>query len=91
MTMTDRRTPPKYNLAIVESAILEVAVELHPCHLTARELLLRIVSDPDDRKEVETAAQAIRNLREFGLFADRDDATVEPTQAALRAVALLAG
>ena len=89
--MTDRDTPPKYDLAIVESVILEVAAELHPRHLTARELSLRIVSDADDRREVETAAQAIRNLREFGLFRDRDDEIVEPTPAALRAVALLAG
>jgi hypothetical protein len=89
--MADRDTPPKYDLAIVESAILEIAAELHPRHLTARELSLRIVSDADDRREVETAAQAIRNLREFSLFRDRDDEIVEPTQAALRAVALLAG
>ena len=89
--MTDRDTPPKYDLAIVESAILEIAAELHPRHLTARELSRRIVSDADDRREVETAAQAISNLRELGLFRARDDEIVEPTQAALRAVALLAG
>jgi hypothetical protein len=34
-------------------------------------------------------AQAIRNLREFGLFADRDDEIVQPTPAALRVVARL--
>lgn len=50
---------------------------------------MRIVSDPDDGREVETVAQAIRNLRQFSLFRDRDDEIVEPTQAALRAVALL--
>jgi hypothetical protein len=87
--MTDSETPPKYNVAIVEAVILEVAAELHPQHLTARELSLRIVSDPDDNKEVETATQAIRNLREFGLFKDRDDEIVEPTPAAHRAIALL--
>jgi hypothetical protein len=82
-------TPPKYNVAIVEAVILAVAAELHPEHLSAGGLSLRIVSDPDDSREVETAAQAIRNLREFGLFSDRDDGIVEPTQAALRALALL--
>lgn len=87
---TGSDTPPKYNLAIVESVILEVAAELHPQHLTARELSLKIVSDPDDSREVETASQAIRGLREFGLFRDRDDEIVEPTPAALRAYALLA-
>jgi hypothetical protein len=87
--MTDGETPPKYNLAIVETVILEVAAELHPQHLTAEDLSLRIVGDPDDERETETAAQAIRSLTEFGLFADRGDGIVEPTPAALRAVALL--
>jgi hypothetical protein len=88
--MTDRDTPPQYDVAIVEALILEVAAELHPQHLTAGGLSLRIVRDADDNREVETAGRAIRNLREFGLFADRDDEIVEPTQAALRACALLA-
>ncbi len=87
--MTNSETSPKYDVAIVEAAILEVAAELHPQNLTARELSLKIVSDADDAREVETAGQAIRNLREFGLFADRDDEIVEPTPAALRACALL--
>jgi hypothetical protein len=87
---TDSDTSPKYNLEIVESAVLEIAAELHPEHLSAGALTLRIVGDPDDDREVETAAQAIRNLREFGLFVDRDDEIVEPTPVALRAFALLA-
>ena len=81
--------PPKYNIATVEAVILELAAELHPDNLTATDLSLKIVSNADDTREVETAAQAIRGLREFGLFADRDDEIVEPTPAALRAVALL--
>jgi hypothetical protein len=87
--MTDRTTPPKYNVAIVEAVILEVAAELHPENLTVKELSLRIISDPDDSRELETAAQAIRGLREFGLFKASDDEIVVPTPAALRAVALL--
>jgi hypothetical protein len=89
--MMTERTSPKYDVAIVEAVILEVAAEVHPQHLTARELSLRIVGDADDSREVETAAHAVRNLRELGLFRDRDDEIVEPTQAALRAVALLVG
>jgi len=81
--------PPKYDIATVEAVILEEAAELHPDNLTATDLSLKIVSDADDSKEVETVAQAIRGLREFGLFADRDDEIVEPTPAGLRAVALL--
>jgi hypothetical protein len=88
--MNDSRTPPKYNVAIVEAVILEVAAELHPEHLSKDELSLKIVSDADDRREVEPAARAIHGLREFGLFKDRGDEIVEPTPAALRAFALLA-
>lgn len=88
--MSDNRIPPKYDVPIVESVLLEVAAELHPQHLTASELSLRILSDASDSREVETAAQAIRNLREFGLFASRDDEIVQPTPVALRAYALLA-
>lgn len=83
-------TSAKYNLPAVESAVLEMAVELHPQHLTPRELSLTIVRDRDDKREVETCAQAIRNLREFGLLSDRGDEILEPTQAALCAHALLA-
>lgn len=82
-------TPPKYEVATVECMVLEVAAELHPLHPTADELALRVVGNPDDERETRTAAIAIRQLREFGLVRDRDDGTVEPTAAALRAVALL--
>jgi hypothetical protein len=88
--VTDRNTPPKYSVAIVEAVILEVAAELHPEHLSAGELSLKIISDPDDNRELETAALAIGGLREFGLFKVRDDEIAEPTAAALHAVALLA-
>lgn len=86
----DDATSPKYNRPVVAQAILEVAVELHPELLAARELSLRIIADPEDRREVETAMQAIDDLKQSGLFADRDDDEVaEPTAAALHAVALL--
>ena len=89
--MTTERTSPKYDVATVECAILEVAAELHPQPLSADGFPLKIVGDPDDSRELETVAQAIRNLREFGLLRGRDDEIVELTPAALRAVALLAG
>jgi hypothetical protein len=87
--MIDSKTPPKYNVAIVEPVLLEVTTDLHPQHLTTRELSLRIVSDASDSREMETAAQAIRNLREFGLPSLRDDEIVQPTPAALHACKLL--
>jgi hypothetical protein len=88
--MADADTSPNYNVAIVEAVLLEITVELHPEHLSTDGLLLRIVSDPNDEREIETGVQAIRNLREFGLFADREDEIVQPTPAGLRACALLA-
>jgi hypothetical protein len=87
--MTKPDTSPNYDVAIVEAVILEVAADLHPQNLTAKELALKIISDADDTREVETAAQAIRGLHEFGLLSVRDDEIVMPTRAALRAVALL--
>lgn len=41
-------------------------IEHHPARLTVDELALRIVSDPDDGCEVETAAEAVRDLRRGG-------------------------
>jgi hypothetical protein len=89
--MTGGKTPAKYNVAKVEAVLLVVAAELHPRHLTARELSLEIVDDAEDEREVETAELAIRNLRELGLFLVRDDEIAAPSPAALRAVALLSG
>lgn len=87
--MTDRNFQAKYNVGMVESVLLVVAAELHPRHLTCSDLALKIVSDPDDSRELATTAQAIRNLRELNLFSVRDDGLVKPTATALRAIALL--
>jgi hypothetical protein len=84
-----KSTPPKYNVAVVEAVILELAVRLHPRCATADELTRTVVGDPSDTRETDTAAQAIRGLREVGLFSDGDDKIVEPTPAGLRAVAIL--
>lgn len=82
-------TPPKYDVAVVEAVILEVAAELDPEHFSTGALLLKIVGGPDDAREIETGVQAIRSLREVGLFRHRDNEIVEPTPAAVRAVQLL--
>lgn len=82
---------PNFDVEKVEAVVLEVAAELHPEILTGDQLAKKIASDPRDSQELDTATQAIHNLRELGLFAKRDDELVEPTPAALRAVALLLG
>ncbi len=65
-------------------------IEQHPTRLTVDELVSRIVADRDDGREVETATEAIRNLRRSALVRYHDDdELVEPTQAALRSYALL--
>lgn len=88
-TVAGRATPPKYNPELVEQVILIEVIEHHPARLTVDELALRIVSDPADDTEVETAIEAVRDLRRSGLIRYRnDDEVVEPTQVALRASVL---
>jgi predicted MarR family transcription regulator len=84
--MTDPDTWAEYDVAQVEALLLEEAVVLRSQKLSARELSLQIICRADDTREMETATHAIRNLREIGLFVDRDDEIVEPTPAACRAV-----
>jgi len=85
----EERTPPKYEVALVEALILEVAAELDPEHFSTGALLLKVVSDPDDKREIDTGAMAIHNLKRVGLFAQRTDERIEPTPAGLHAVELL--
>ena len=90
--MADSATPSKCDPEQVELAVLEETIELHPQRLTVEELALRVVVDPNDDWEVETIADAIRDLRRSGLLRYRnDDRVVELTHTALRAAALLAG
>jgi len=78
----DGALSPKYNSAQVKRALLEEVIDLHPQRLTVAELLLRIVTDPDDTREVETASHAIRDLKRAGLIRYRnDDEVVDPTHA----------
>lgn len=81
--------PPKYDLAKVSRALLEEAVRLHPKCLPAGELCRRIVGNPDDKREMETASRAIHHLREFGLLSGCEDDTTKLTNSALKAGELL--
>lgn len=89
--MNDSRAQPGHDLRVVESAVLEIAVELHPTLLTAESLLQRIVSRRADALELATARQAIANLRSSGVFHEHDDGTLEPTRPTLRTARLLTG
>ena len=86
--MSECDIPAKYDLETIEAVVLRIAAELHPEHFPLGGFTLKIVSDPDDAREVETVAKAIDSLREFGLVKDRGGEIVELTPAALRAVAL---
>jgi hypothetical protein len=58
--------------------------------MTVAELCLWIAANPEDDREVDTIRDAIRDLKRSGLLRYRsDDQVVEPTQAAVRAFALL--
>jgi len=87
----DGTTPPKYDPMKVGHALLSEVIEQHPARLTVDELVLRVVAAPEDGREVETATDAVRDLRRACLVRYRnDDELVEPTQAALLAHALFA-
>lgn len=80
-------SPSKYSPPAVERAVLEVVSSRHPGHLHRGDLVREIVSDVEDRREVETLDAAIRNLAELGLIREHDG-TVEPTSPLLRIVDL---
>jgi hypothetical protein len=90
MTVGRSVLPPKYDPELVECVVLEEVLRLHPERLTVTELSLKIVGDPEDDLEAETAIGAIHNLRASGLVRYRnDDRLVEPIHALLRYVELL--
>jgi len=85
--------PPfaKYNPKLVGEAILIEVVLERPARLTCGELLLRIVGDQSDAREVKTATDAIHELQQSGLLDSQNNGrVVEPTEAAIRTFELLA-
>ncbi len=86
---SQRAVPPKYSPELVERAVLEVVIDLHPAVMTMAELLLRIAGDPQDGREIDTIACAVSDLRGVRLLQDDHNERVEPTPAALRAAELL--
>jgi hypothetical protein len=81
---------PNYLPEHVEHAVLMAVIDLLPVRMTVAELCLWIAANPEDDREVDTIRDAIRDLKRSGLLRCRnDDQVVEPTQAAVRAFALL--
>jgi hypothetical protein len=80
---------PKYIPEVVERVMLEEVIQLHPRRLTIDALMRRVIGDPADGREVETAREAIRDLEVSGVIRQQDDRTVAATPAVLRTFALL--
>ena len=81
--------PPEYDRTVVAKVILEEVVELHPKCLSTENLALRVITRPADKRALETASQAIKDLTESGLLQEQANGLARPTRAALHAVALL--
>lgn len=73
----------QYDRATVARLMFEEAVELLPQRLTASELSMRIVLNPDDAREMETACAAIGDLLRARLIRRRQRGLVEPTLVAV--------
>ncbi|HEX3173044.1 MAG TPA: hypothetical protein VHQ43_02350 [Solirubrobacterales bacterium] len=67
---------------LIQQGLLVTILGLHPEHLTADELVLKMATGPDPG-EREAIKQAIRDLSRSGLLRS-PDGVVEPTHAAVR-------
>jgi hypothetical protein len=72
-------TPSKSSLAAARRKILAEVTDQLPAVWTAYFLIERIVSDPKDRREVETAERALDELRRSGKVTVDGDELVRPT------------
>lgn len=79
-------TPAKYSPAKVKKKILAEVIDQLPTVWAACFLITeRIVSDPKDRREVETAEKALGQLQDSGLVTLDQDELVRPTNAGFNA------
>lgn len=79
-------TPAKYSAAKVREKILAEVIDQLPTVWAAYYLIReRIVSDPKDMREVETAKKALNHLQDSGLVTLDQDEMVRPTNAGLNA------
>jgi hypothetical protein len=83
----DDDTNPIYRQDNMEALILDIAVQRR--RIATDALIAEAVWDIGDEREVKTARRAISSLREHDLLApEREDGTLEPTIAAIKAAAL---
>lgn len=79
-------TPAKYSPTEVRKKILTEVIDQLPTVWVAYFLITeRIVSDPKDKREVETAERALDNLESSSLVRLGKDELVEPTDRAFDA------
>lgn len=77
-------TQAELDFESAECEVLEEIIELLPVRLTVAELCRKVTAGSQDKRRVETARHAIRDLRGWGLLRYRDDdQLVEPTPAAI--------
>jgi hypothetical protein len=78
--------PAKYNPAKVKKKILAEVIDQLPTVWAAYFLITeRIVSNPKDRREVQTAEKALNQLQSSGLVTLGQDEMVRPTNAGFNA------
>lgn len=80
-------TPAKYRQDKVEAVIFDIVLEKR--RIATGALVASVVSDPEDEREMRIARQAISSLQEHGLLTpEREDGTLGPTPAGVKAAAL---
>ncbi len=80
---TNTATPPRYDPEVLERAVIEEALYLHPEHLTREEFVRKMTVRPGDRGRATDVVEVIGELERSGLLRDHAG-TVVPTHAAVR-------
>jgi hypothetical protein len=79
----DTTMPLRYDPEVLERAIIEKALYLHPQHLTREEFVRKMTVGPDDPGRGNDVTEAVGELERSGLLRDHAG-TVVPTHAAVR-------
>jgi hypothetical protein len=79
----DTTTPPRYDPEVLERAVIEEALYLHPQHLTREEFVRKMTVGPVDPGRGNDVTDAVGELERSGLLRDHAG-TVVPTHAAVR-------